>query len=368
MSFVINRFSVCFLVFFTTLALNTNAEVAGPCRRAVTLVQRAQEANRPADKEELFEQALELCTEMPEIHYNYGLFLSDEGEYRKAREEFLAAKEKEDRLEYRLAIARTFLAEKQLSEATDWYNGVLEQDRLHPAALQGLAIIAERSGDTEKATSLLDKAISLDPNDPVAHYNLGVIYEKRGLIEEAILQYEKANSIDPKHIASLFRSGLLLVKQGAISRAVVAFEKAADVDATDPRIFRALGVTYERLGRLQKAELAFRKALALDVSDDISRANLGLVLVRMKKPSQVIELFELQLVEKKEQLSVESCLALALASKDLGEYSEAEEFLRMGFKKDPKDKRLIDGFIGLYRESGEGEKEEKFEKLREELK
>jgi len=55
------------------------------------------------------------------------------------------------------------------------------------------------SGEIEKFETLMNEAISQDPNNPTLYFNLGVVNAQRGMKEDAIGYYEKAIEIDPEY-------------------------------------------------------------------------------------------------------------------------------------------------------------------------
>ncbi|MCI5065509.1 aminotransferase class I/II-fold pyridoxal phosphate-dependent enzyme [bacterium] len=363
------------LALFTALHLVCSpgavaAESGGErsCKRAVTVVQRLDEAGEQlgvAAKEALYEEAIRLCPEMSEIRYNYGVFLSTNGDPSGAREQFEQSCQQEDRRECRLAIARTYLSEENYSEAQQLYDDILKQEPLNPKALQGLAVIQERSGDLTKASELLARSVAVDPRDPVALFNLGALYHRKKLRSEALAQYEKVLAVKPNHFGALFYGALLRLEGGEFLEGVRLLERAARLHPDNPEVYRALGNAQERRGRLQKAELAFRRALDLEQGDVASRVNLAIVLGRLQRTAEVIEILEEtkpELLQKRkrsarptpqEKILHEGAIVLGRAYRKRGEAQLAEELLLRAHRNDPRDLRPLQELIQVSAEAGQ---------------
>lgn len=347
----------------------SNANAAdGPCQRAVKLAQRVESAgNRIGSdsKRALFKEAVELCPTMAEIHYNFGQFLARQGEQEEAKSSFEAAIDIDERVEFLLGLARVLLIQSKNEEAKQVYEKILARDKLHPSALQGVAIIAERQGDRDLAISQFLQAIAVEPDNPITQFNLAVLYEKRGLKKEALAIYEKAIELGKgQSQEALFRAALLQFQNGESTAAIKNLEKASTLAPSDIRFFKALGVAYQQTGKLSKAELTFRKALALDTADQGTRKNLGFVLLQMKKPAQVIELYEEFLdSERQSDLSVDELYLNAIAKRELGNLAETQQLLLQAHEVSPKDTRILKELIAHFSLTGNQEERERFESL-----
>lgn len=340
----------------------------GPCQRAVKLAQRIESADSRLGndrKRTLFKEAVNLCPTMAEIHYNFGQFLAQQGDQEEAKISFEKAIDIDERVEFLLGLARVLLAESKNEEAKEVYEKILNRDKLHPSALQGLAIISERQGNRDLAISQFSQAIAVEPDNPIIQFNLAVLYEKKGLKKEALAMYEKAIELGKgQSKEAFFRAALLQIENGETASAIKNLEKASTLAPSDIRFFRALGVAYQQTGKLSKAELTFRKALALDTKEHETRKNLGFVLLQMKKPAQVIELYEEFLdSERRDELTVDELYLNAIAKRELGSSAESQQLLLQAHELSPKDTRILEELIAHFSLSGNQEEQERFESL-----
>lgn len=74
-----------------------------------------------------------------------------------------------------LALADAYLENGQLNDAAKRYQAVLSLDQNNVAALDGLAIVLFRAGETGGAQIALDRVLSLRPKDPDALFLKGLI-------------------------------------------------------------------------------------------------------------------------------------------------------------------------------------------------
>jgi len=74
-----------------------------------------------------------------------------------------------------LALGDAYLEARRLSDAALAYQGVLAKDNENISALDGLAIVLFRSGETTGAQLALDRVLTLRPKDPDALFLKGLI-------------------------------------------------------------------------------------------------------------------------------------------------------------------------------------------------
>src|SRR6185436_18320325 len=80
----------------------------------------------------------------------------------------------------------------QLDEAEAIYRQILSSDPNHAHALHLLGIVAHQRGDQPAALSLVDRAITANPNIADFYNTRGEIFRALGRIDDAIDQYRQA--------------------------------------------------------------------------------------------------------------------------------------------------------------------------------
>jgi cytochrome c-type biogenesis protein CcmH/NrfG len=100
-----------------------------------------------------------------------------------------------------LALGDAYLEAGRLSEATAAYQAVLAKNTNNVAALNGLAIVLFRSGETRGAQLALDRVLALRPKDPDALFLKGLIQYQAQDFKGAVATWKvflDVGEFDPK--------------------------------------------------------------------------------------------------------------------------------------------------------------------------
>lgn len=123
----------------------------------------------------------------------------------------------------------------------------------------------ERSGDTDKATTLFRKALELDPKNHAAANYLGYMWTDKGQnLEEALALIKTAVAGDADNGAYLDSLGWVLFKLGRSEEALPHLQRAAELVKDDAVVFDHLAEVLLKLGKRDEAIAALKKGLALD--------------------------------------------------------------------------------------------------------
>jgi tetratricopeptide (TPR) repeat protein len=157
-------------------------------------------------------------------------------------------------------------------EAQDMFQRAIDLDPSYAAAYAelGLSLIeAVASGWTEfvadtlnRAETLAQKALSLDPATTTAHRLLAEIDMMRGHFDLALGQVERALEINPSDADSFTTRGIMLLFAGKAAEAVPWLEGALRLDRTNARAPVHLGMAYYFLGWYGEAVELMDRGLA----------------------------------------------------------------------------------------------------------
>jgi Flp pilus assembly protein TadD len=125
-----------------------------------------------------------------------------------------------------------------------------------------LAVLYDAQGDSARSLSEFNKALESDPKDPGLLSDLGYYYFERGNLAEADRPLRQALAIDPNHPKALCNLGLVLAAEGRLDESFQAFAKVVGPAAAHSN----LGVLLAKQGRYDQARQAFHQALALDAT------------------------------------------------------------------------------------------------------
>jgi tetratricopeptide (TPR) repeat protein len=169
-----------------------------------------------------------------------------------------------------------------LDRAIDSFQRVLAQDENHAAAHAALAQaywlkLQSDSRDPmwlDRALSMAERAVALDPYLAAARVSLGLALGSAGRHEEALRHIERALILEPSNGDAYYAAGRTYESQGKLKEAEAAFKKAAEV-RPHRMYFDELGSLYFRMGRREEAIAVFRRSIELAPDGIIGYRNLG---------------------------------------------------------------------------------------------
>jgi len=133
--------------------------------------------------------------------------------------------------------------------------------------IQGLflaAVQAEEAGDKQRAISLYEEIITLDPQYAAAFINLGTINFHLRQFARAEELYRRATEADPAYVLAFFDLGNVLDELQRLDESIAAYRRAV---ALAPRYADAhynLALAYERTGERRQALRHWQAYVKLD--------------------------------------------------------------------------------------------------------
>ncbi len=270
---------------------------------------------------EKLERARSLAPSYAEIHFVLGKAYEKLGQYEKARESYMRARDadaKPTRADSaindsirKLVSERSLILvdlEKRFEEITP--NGLigfnLIQDYVHPNE-EGHRRIALELWKTLHEKNLLGASREADENlfwdavgiesasemvaqadapsveskvkTPALIYNLAVILENQGLIEQAMEKYRECRDLGPSHLVEASASlGRLLHEEERFGEAAEEYHRALKVDPTHMKSLIGYAEALRRLGRPHQAREVFMRATQVDPRHAPAWYRLGVVL------------------------------------------------------------------------------------------
>jgi len=91
----------------------------------------------------------------------------------------------------------------------------------------------QRTGNLDKAMSLYQKAVSVDPAYGVVYNDLGIVYEAEGWLPQAEESYLKAIQIDPGYLSAYTNLALLYENQRKLDKAAFYWSQRASLGSPD---------------------------------------------------------------------------------------------------------------------------------------
>lgn len=144
-----------------------------------------------------------------------------------------------------------------LAEATEAY----QEDQ---QILYEYALLLEKNNIHEKAFSLMEKILSLNPDHADALNFIGyTLADKNTNLEQAFEYIEKALQLKPNSGYIQDSLGWVYFRLGKFERARIELEKAIELEPSDPYIYDHLGDTYRALNNDDMALFFYKKAIEI---------------------------------------------------------------------------------------------------------
>jgi len=100
-----------------------------------------------------------------------------------------------------------------------------------------------------ESLSVLQAALSANPDDATAHSLLGSLYLSGGITDRAIAEWNASLKLDPRRPVLHRDLGLTLLHEGDLAGARTVLTQGLDADPTNPQVYLALDQTLEMLHR-----------------------------------------------------------------------------------------------------------------------
>lgn len=173
-------------------------------------------------------------------------------------------------------LAQSLSLAKRHTEAMTAFEEVLHESELSQDDILdsdfyfSYGAAAEQAGFEDKAVTLINKSIELDPANASRAYNyIGYMWVDRDKnLDEAGAMIRKALESEPDNPAYLDSLGWYYYKKGDYAKALTELLKAAStLEPEDPVVFEHIGDTYAKLDQMGQAVSYWQKAAALDGAD-----------------------------------------------------------------------------------------------------
>lgn len=126
--------------------------------------------------------------------------------------------------------------------------------------LQNQALLALDAKNYDKAITLLNRAVAIEPDNVQTHYLLGMAYKAKGMLTEAISEYKKALDIKPNNIFTLCLLADVYLSTGMIDEAITVAKKTLVLDPDSQLGHFNLGIAYKKQNKRTAAAHHLYKA------------------------------------------------------------------------------------------------------------
>lgn len=230
--------------------------------------------------------------------------------------------------------------------------------KLNPACAacdEGIAAVADRKNNTEKALAYLLKAKELNPDNPDILFEFGKVCLERNLIEDALPALSKAASLQPDRDQFIYVLGSAYVARGNLPKAASLYKKLLLKHPRDPVLNYATGTVYYLQGNYSAAEASLKQSLQENSDQVAAPYYLSLTYSHLGQNDKAVALLR-GLIKSHPQYAP-SYVKLGTILVAEHHYADAEEKLEQAIKLDPKSRQaqyqlyLLFHFLGKPAES-----------------
>jgi tetratricopeptide (TPR) repeat protein len=147
--------------------------------------------------------------------------------------------------------------------------------------------------DFTSALTLLENAVSLQPDLPSAFSTMGQVLMKLKRADEAEAAFARALVLIPDYFEALKGIGYLYLTTGREGQAIEPLSRAAALHRNDGSIHGFLGEALYHAKRVSEAEAPLRRALALYPGNFRASYRLGYVYLELNRYPEALECFRL---------------------------------------------------------------------------
>jgi hypothetical protein len=155
------------------------------------------------------------------------------------------------------------------------------------------ALESQKDGQQERALTLLQQAVKLDPELKEGYNSLGNLFYQQHKYNQARSMYEKALAIDPTYVKARNNLGSTYLQLAMNERAREEFHKAIEADRTYGLAYYNLACAYARTGDRATAVRYLQKAISIEPQartwarndDDFARIRTAPKLQQLLGPS-----------------------------------------------------------------------------------
>ncbi|MCG3150451.1 MAG: hypothetical protein PCFJNLEI_03937 [Verrucomicrobiae bacterium] len=172
--------------------------------RALTNLGNAvgEDSTRLAESIKFYQEALRHDPAYSLAHYNWGLALASQGDYRGAVQQYemaLQLKPTDHTSRYNLGMA--FARQELYAEASQQFAEILKHQPDNVEAQYNLAVALEKQGQIAASIAAYQTTLRLDPRYAKAHYFLALALARAGRAPEARQHFETAAKLSPAFAA-----------------------------------------------------------------------------------------------------------------------------------------------------------------------
>ena len=239
-------------------------------------------------------RALEINSDLGEVHASLGSLHRYDGNYDQAEEELLRAGELLNDPAFVLEeLGRTYRAQNKLVLAEQIFNKAIVGDPSNWSVYKSMANFLFRTGRYVEALPYYKQVTVMQRDSGVAFSNIGAAFFMLGDFRNSTVAWQRSLELEVTHFAYM-NVGNSLFYQGNFEESVDMYRQAIEIGAGDARAWGSLATSCRYVtGEEQCSADAYEKAidlikesLTVDPRDAYSLARLAAYLTRVDRPHE----------------------------------------------------------------------------------
>jgi len=190
-----------------------------------------------------------------------------------------------------LQLGKSYLSLGVLDRAEQNFQRALDLNPACAGCDQGLAEIAERQGNTEKALAYLVTAKQREPEDPEILFEFGKVCLQRNLLEDALPALAKAVTLKPDRDPYVYVLASANVAQGNLSKAASLFARLLQKHPHDAVLKYSIGAVNYLQGKYPEAESSLKQSLQAQPDQVAASYYLGLTYDALGQDDGAVAMF-----------------------------------------------------------------------------
>lgn len=250
-----------------------------------------------------------------------------------------------------LALARYYQVAGKMDEALARIDELLERDPNNTGVLMQRAMILEQTNEVDRARSVYERILELNPEFGPALNNLAYLHaEKLNRLDEARELAARAHNLAPTNPHAADTLGWILFRQEQYQEALPLIQTAADGLPAHPEVQYHLGMAHFQMGQRQLAQVAFQRALELGGDAFVGRDEVVEKLAMLSgssagdDPSRPPSLAELEQRARDFPRDLVTLIDLGEQYRAAGDALKAEATFRSALEVNP---RAVPALLGL---------------------
>ena len=205
----------------------------------------------------------------------------------------------------------------------------IRSDSVQEMFNEGYAL--QQDGELERARSLYDEILEIDPSYVQAHVNLVAIHGQLGDYGRSASHYERSVALDASIAEAHYNHGVSRHFAGDYAAAVNAFGKAIEINPLHADSHSNLGTALEALGRSSEASRHYEDALSHNPAHPMANFHLGRQLADRGRYREALPYLEKAVAIEGEGTPLHA-FVLALVHREMGHDQQSKEVGRLALR------------------------------------